>query len=81
MRLMGIEAQIPRFGCFLYPVAIMDWYSRSVRSWELASTLEGSFCSTALTATDSLAPLQQRQIVISIDGSGRALDNVFIEWL
>jgi putative transposase len=33
---------------FLYLVAMMDWFSRFVLSWELSSTLDGSFCSTAL---------------------------------
>jgi putative transposase len=33
------------------------------------------------TAADFLAPLKQRGIAISMDGRGRALDNVFIERL
>src|ERR1017187_4983258 len=33
------------------------------------------------TAADFLAPLKQRSIAISMDGRGRALDNVFIERL
>lgn len=97
----GDITYIPLSGGFLYLVAIMDWYSRFVLSWELASTLESSFCSAALTAAfrygqpeiwnsdqgsqftaaDFLAPLQKRQIAISMDGRGRALDNVFIERL
>lgn len=86
---------------FLYLVAVLDWFSRYVLSWELSNTLDGSFCRAALdaawshgqpeiwnsdqgaqfTATDFLAPLQQRGIAISMDGRGRALDNVFIERL
>lgn len=33
---------------FLYLVAIMDWFSRYVLSWELSSTLEKEFCLVAL---------------------------------
>ena len=92
---------IPMRGGFLYLVAVMDWFSRYVLSWELSNTLETGFCLAALntafrfgqpeiwnsdqglqfTSADFLAPLQQREISISMDGRGRALDNVFIERL
>lgn len=35
-------------GGFVYLVAIMDWYSRKVLSWEVSNTMEGSFCLSAL---------------------------------
>lgn len=86
---------------FLYLVAVMDWYSRFVLSWELSNTMETAFCLAAqqqafrfgqpeiwnsdqgpqFTATDFLAPLEDRGVNISMDGRGRALDNVFIERL
>ncbi len=92
---------VPMHGGFLYLVAVMDWFSRYVLSWELSNTMETSFCLAALeaafrfgqpeiwnsdqgaqfTAADFLAPLQQRGVLISMDGRGRALDNVFIERL
>jgi putative transposase len=92
---------IPMRGGFLYLVAVMDWFSRFVLSWELSNTMETGFCLAALdaafrfgqpeiwnsdqgsqfTAVDFLAPLKQRGIRISMDGRGRALDNVFIERL
>lgn len=92
---------IPMRGGFLYLVAVMDWFSRYVLSWELSNTLETSFCSAALeaafgfgqpeiwnsdqgsqfTSAEFLAPLKKRNIAISMDGRGRALDNVFIERL
>jgi putative transposase len=92
---------IPMQGGFLYLVAVMDWYSRFVLSWELSSTMETGFCLAALeaafrfgqpeiwnsdqgsqfTSADFLAPLKHRRILISMDGRGRALDNVFIERL
>jgi len=92
---------IPMRSGFLYLVAVMDWYSRFVLSWELSNTMEVAFCRSALetalrggsceifnsdqgsqfTAAEFLEPLQQRSILISMDGRGRALDNVFIERL
>jgi putative transposase len=33
---------------FLYLVAVLDWYSRYVLSWELSNTLDGAFCLSAL---------------------------------
>ena len=33
---------------FVYLVAIMDWFSRYVLSWEVSITLESSFCLSAL---------------------------------
>jgi putative transposase len=92
---------IPMRAGFLYLVAVMDWFSRFVLSWELSNTLETGFCLAALesafrfgqpevwnsdqgsqfTAAEFLAPLKKRHITISMDGRGRALDNVFIERL
>jgi putative transposase len=92
---------LPMRGGFLYLVAVMDWFSRFVLSWELSNTMETGFCLAALeaafrfgqpeiwnsdqgaqfTSADFLAPLQKRRISISMDGRGRALDNVFIERL
>lgn len=92
---------IPMHGGFLYLVAVMDWCSRFVLSWELSNTMETGFCLAALdaafrfgqpeiwnsdpgapfTSADFLAPLKKRGISSSMDGRGRALDNVFIERL
>jgi putative transposase len=92
---------IPMHGGFLYLVAVMDWFSRFVLSWELSNTMETGFCLAALdaafrfgqpeiwnsdqgyqfTSPDFLAPLKKRGTSISMDGRGRALDNVFIERL
>jgi len=35
-------------GGFMYLVAVIDWHSRFVLSWELSNTLDGSFCLEAL---------------------------------
>lgn len=81
---------------FLYRVAILDWYSRYVLSWQLSNTLDTRFCVEALdralaeqepcvfntdqgaqfTSTEFTDRLKERQILISMDGRGRALDNV-----
>lgn len=87
---------------FAYLVAIMDWYSRSVLSWQLSNTMDALFCCDALdeaitqygppeifnsdqgsqfTSEAFINRLTARQISISMDGRGRALDNVFIERL
>ena len=41
---------IPMHGGFLYLVAVMDWFSRFVLSWELSNTMETGFCLAALEA-------------------------------
>lgn len=39
---------IPMHKGFLYLVAIMDWYSRTVLSWRLSNSMEADFCVEAL---------------------------------
>ncbi len=88
---------------FCYLVAVIDWFSRYVLSWEVATSLEASFCVEALdralavgsskpqvfnsdqggwracTSLDFTARLLAEEIKISMDGRGRALDNIFVE--
>lgn len=86
---------------FLYLVAIIDWFSRFVLSWELSDTLESDFCVKALeksltiaipeihnsdqgvqfTSKDYSGVLKQTTARISMDGRGRAMDNIFTERL
>lgn len=88
-------------GGFVYLVAVMDWFSRYVLSWEISTTLATDFCVSTLERalavgqpeifnTDQGAQftsqaftqvLQARGIAISMDGRGRALDNIFVERL
>lgn len=88
-------------GGFVYLVAVIDWYSRYVLSWEISTTMETDFCVNALeralhlgqpeifnsdqgsqfTSEVFTSKLKERQIAISMDGKGRALDNIFIERL
>lgn len=92
---------IPMRRGFLYLVAVIDWYSRYVLSWELSLTLERHFCISALeksllighpeifntdqgsqfTSKDFIGILKDKEIQISMDGRGRAFDNIFVERL
>jgi len=92
---------IPMKTGFLYLVAIIDWYSRYVLSWQISNSLDVSFCLDALenafqlgcpeifntdqgsqfTSESHINKLLSREIKISMDSKGRALDNVFIERL
>lgn len=86
---------------FIYLVAVMDWFSRYVLSWEISTSLDAAFCCSALdcalrqghpevfnsdqgsqfTSDAFTGRLQAANILISMDGRGRALDNVFVERL
>lgn len=86
---------------FVYLVAIMDWFSRYVLSWELSNSLDVSFCVQALeralklnspeyfnsdqgsqfTSREHVEILTNYNIKISMDGRGRAYDNIFVERL
>jgi putative transposase len=88
-------------GGWMYLVAVLDWYSRYVVSWELDQTLELPFVLTALeralaqatpticnsdqgshfTSLEYRQLLQAAEVKISMDGKGRALDNIFTERL
>lgn len=92
---------VPLRGGFMYLVAVMDWYSRYVLSWQLSNTLDVAFCLEALEQALALARfeifntdqgsqftseaftgrLAAAGVAISMDGRGRALDNVFVERL
>lgn len=86
---------------WMYLVAILDWYSRYVITWELDQTLEMGFVLQAFdraleqaiptimnsdqgshfTSSQYIDPLKSAQVQISMDGRGRALDNIFTERL
>ncbi|PLT32992.1 hypothetical protein CUU64_16295 [Bacillus sp. V5-8f] len=85
----------------MYLVAIIDWYSRYVVSWELDQTLEIDFVLEAvkralsqsqpvilnsdqgghLTSPKYTDLVSEKDIQISMDGKGRALDNIITERL
>ena len=84
---------------WMYLVAIIDWYSRYIVSWELSDTLEIEFVLVAVdralgqarpeiwnsdqgshfTSPQYIERLEAAGVQISMDGRGRALDNIFTE--
>ena len=89
-------------GGFVYLVAVMDWYSRYVLSWELSNTLDAAFCVETLqralasgrrpqvfntdqgsqfTSEAFTGLLTRHGVAISMDGVGRAFDNIMVERL
>lgn len=44
-------------GGFVYLVAVMDWYSRKVLSWEVSSSMDENFCVSALERALRLYPV------------------------
>jgi putative transposase len=85
----------------MYLVAILDWYWRSVVSWELDQTMQIAFVIEAVqralsharpqmcnsdqgsqfTSAQYTQVLLAHDVRISMDGKGRALDNIFTERL
>jgi putative transposase len=87
---------------FVYLVAVIDWYSRTVLAWRVSNTLDSGFCVDCLeqalraygapeifnsdqgcqfTSDAFTGILKAHGIAISMDGRGRALDNIFVERL
>ncbi len=86
---------------WMYLVAILDWYSRFVVSWEIDQSLEIDFILQAVkralsehkpaivnsdqgshfTSPQYINLLKDAEVRISMDGKGRALDNIFTERL
>ncbi|GAC1547506.1 MAG: hypothetical protein NVS2B7_23240 [Herpetosiphon sp.] len=86
---------------WMYLVAVLDWYSRFVISWEIDQTLQEGFVLTAVDHALAMATpliwnsdqgshftspqyterLLAAGVQISMDSTGRALDNIFTERL
>jgi putative transposase len=98
----GIDiTYIPLQKGWMYLVAILDWYSRYIVSWELSQTLEIGFvldcvdralaqCVPTIFNSDQGSHFTSPQCVqrvlaagalVSMDGRGRAMDNIFTERL
>jgi putative transposase len=98
----GIDiTYLPLTSGWIYLVAVLDWYSRYVVSWELSPTLHQPFVTSAVSrALEIAVPVifnsdqgshftspQYTALVlaagakVSMDGKGRALDNIFTERL
>jgi len=98
----GIDVTYIRLrSSWMYLVAVLDWFSRYVVSWELDDTLQLPFVLSAahralaqaqpviwnsdqgshFTSPQYRALLRAADVQISMDGKGRALDNIFVERL
>ena len=98
----GIDITYIRLnGGWMYLVAVLDWFSRYIVSWELDQTLEMPFVLAAaqralaqatpviwnsdqgshFTSPQYTQLLLDAGVQISMDGKGRALDNIFTERL
>jgi putative transposase len=98
----GIDVTyIPLQAGWMYLVAVLDWFSRYVVSWELDDTLRLPFVLSAVkralaqatpkiwnsdqgshfTSPQYCELLLGAGVHISMDGKGRALDNIFVERL
>jgi len=98
----GIDITYIRLhGGWMYLVAVLDWFSRYIVSWELDQTLAQPFVMAAVQRALAQAtpliwnsdqgshfssPHYTRALLaagvqISMDGKGRALDNIFTERL
>jgi putative transposase len=98
----GIDITYIRLrGGWMYLVAVLDWYSRYVVSWELDQTLAMPFVLAAVqralaqarpaiwnsdqgthfTSVQYTQLLLDAGVQISMDGRGRAMDNIFTERL
>ena len=85
---------------FIYLVAVMDWGTKKILSWEISQSLDNDFCISALkralaqwgkpeifnsdqgsqfSSFEFQSVLLDHQIDISMDGRGRATDNIAIE--
>ncbi|MEM1214919.1 MAG: IS3 family transposase [Bacteroidota bacterium] len=93
---------VPMPGGFLYLMAVIDWHSRYVLSWEVSNSMERHFClegtrralekytqpeifntdqGSQFTSQDFTDLIESNGIAMSMDGKGRAIDNVFVERL
>ncbi len=62
---------------FVYLVAVMDWFSRHVLSWNLSTTLEAEFCVSALKSALLLATPE----IFNSDQGSQFTSGIFIKVL
>lgn len=90
---------VPMRRGYMYLMAILDWFSRSVLAWRLSNCLDVCFCLEALddalsrgrpdilnsdqgsqfTSNKFTSKLLDAGVEISMDGRGRAYDNIVVE--
>ncbi len=68
---------IPMRSGFLYLVAVMDWYSRFVLSWEVSNCMDVNFCLEAL----ELALEQGTPTIFNTDKGGQYTSKAFTQML
>jgi len=87
-------------GGFVYLAAVIDWYSKTILSWEISNTMDTKLVTDVLdkalskygkpeifntdqgsqyTSKAHIQTLLDNDIIISMDGKGRATDNIAIE--
>lgn len=85
---------IPMQYGFMYLVAVMDWFSRHILSWRVSNSMDVDFGIEAselatpeifntdqgsqFTSREFTGRLLDNDVAISMDGKGRAIDNVMI---
>ncbi len=65
-------------GGFVYLVAVMDWHSRKVLSWEVSNTMDDSFCISAL---ERAIRLYGAPDIFNTDQGAQFTGNAFIKVL
>ena len=65
-------------GGFVYLVAVMDWHSRKVLSWEISNTMDDSFCVSALERAIRLYGVPE---TFNTDQGAQFTGNAFIKVL
>lgn len=65
-------------GGFVYLVAVMDWHSRKVLSWEVSNTMDDSFCVSALERAIRLYGVPD---IFNTDQGAQFTGNAFINVL
>ena len=67
---------IPMEQGFMYLVAVMDWHSRFILSWEISNTMEPDFC---LAALDSAISRWGRAEIFNTDQGSQFTSNEFTQ--
>ena len=62
---------------FMYLMAVMDWWSRLVITWELSNTMEAEIC--AKTAGVGLSANKHTPLIFNVDQGSQFTSNVFID--
>jgi putative transposase len=68
---------VPMRRGFMYLIAVLDWHSRYVISWQLSNTLDGDFCVSALQEALNL----NRPEVFNTDQGAQFTARAFVEVL